>query len=176
MSSIREKHLEIVRRDCGWGEGAALQALPPDEGITDLADGFLNVYLYPFALGPLNRVVLDFCLKYRVTLAQIRPSFWRIVLMMRFFAEKAGLEFTLSYLVRLYRPFHHRGLLTLRCHSSTPFVIDDEEDRDREWISRFVRVRTTDVIPVELMPFPEKWNYTREWSVSCFHRFAHGES
>ena len=76
MSSIRDEHLEIVRRDCRWGEGVALQALSSDKGITDPADGFLNIYLYPIALGPLDRVTHDFCLKYRVTLAQIHSSFW----------------------------------------------------------------------------------------------------
>lgn len=84
----------------------------------------------PFRIWPPDRVVLDFCLKYRVTLAQIHPSFWRTALMMRFFAEKVGLEFTFDHLVRLYWPFHRRGLLTLRCRSSTPFVIDDEKSGD----------------------------------------------
>lgn len=88
--------------------------------------------------------------------------------MVRFFAEKAGLEFTLSHLIRLYRPFHHRGLLTLRCRSATPFVVDDEEDGVREWMSRFVRVRTADIIPVEFMPFPKEWNHTRKWYTCAF--------
>nr|XP_016489588.1 PREDICTED: uncharacterized protein LOC107809461 isoform X3 [Nicotiana tabacum] len=50
----------------------------------------------------------------------------------------------ISHLIRLYQPFNHRGLLTLRCRSTTPFVVDDEEDGDREWMSRFIRVRTAD--------------------------------
>jgi len=96
--------------------------------------------------------------------------------MMRFFPEKAGLEFTLSHLVRLYQPFHHRGMLTLRCCSSTPFVVDDEKDGDQERVSLFVRIRTVDIIPVELMLFPRGWNYAREWSVLCFLRFAYSEN
>ncbi|XP_059289394.1 uncharacterized protein LOC132042906 [Lycium ferocissimum] len=36
-----------------------------------------------------------------------------------------------------------------------------DEDRDRGWLERFVRVRTSDIIPEEYMPFPEKWNDNR---------------
>lgn len=54
----------MVRRDYGWGEGIALHALSPNESITDPADGFLNVYLYRFALGPLDRVELDLYIRH----------------------------------------------------------------------------------------------------------------
>ncbi|XP_070003039.1 uncharacterized protein [Nicotiana sylvestris] len=91
----------------------------------------------------------------------IHPSFWRIVLMMRFFAEKAELEFTLSHLLRLYRPLHHRGLIILRRRSTRPFISSDEEDKDRGWMSQFVRVRIVDIIPKEFLPFTEKWNFKR---------------
>lgn len=84
--------------------------------------------------------------------------------MIRLFTEMARLEFTLSHLVRLYRPFHHRGLLTLWCRSSMPFVVDDKEDGDRDWARLFVRVWMVDIITVEHMPFIEGWNYAREWS------------
>ncbi|XP_070043930.1 uncharacterized protein [Nicotiana tomentosiformis] len=33
-----------------------------------------------------------------------------------------------------------------------------DEDKDRGWMDRFVRVRTSDLIPAEKMPFPEEWN------------------
>lgn len=75
--------------------------------------------------------------------------------MMRFLAEKATLEFTLDHLVHLYQPFNHRGLLTLRCCSSTPLVVDDVDDGDQEWASWLIPVRTTDTIYVEFLLFPE---------------------
>lgn len=92
--------------------------------------------------------------------------------MLRFFVEKAGLEVTLSHLIMLYRPFHHRGLLILRCHSSTSLVVDYEEDEDQEWFSRFILGSDERIIPVDIMRIPEGWNYAREWSVSCFLRFC----
>lgn len=48
-----------MKKDCGWREEVVLQVPFPDEGITDRAEGFLNVFTYPFTLGPLDRVVFS---------------------------------------------------------------------------------------------------------------------
>ncbi|XP_070034545.1 uncharacterized protein [Nicotiana tomentosiformis] len=36
-----------------------------------------------------------------------------------------------------------------------------DEDKDRGWMGRYIRVRTRDLIPEEKMSFPEKWNFDR---------------
>ncbi|XP_070048459.1 uncharacterized protein [Nicotiana tomentosiformis] len=36
-----------------------------------------------------------------------------------------------------------------------------DEDKDRGWMGRYVRVRTRDLIPEEKMSFPEIWNFDR---------------
>nr|XP_033512099.1 uncharacterized protein LOC117276819 [Nicotiana tomentosiformis] len=61
--------------------------------------------------------------------------------------------------MRLYSPGLYRGgLIKLaRRASKAPFSSIDE-DQDRGWLGRFVRVKTSDLIPAEDMPFPEKWN------------------
>lgn len=55
------EHLELVRKDYGWGENVALRVPYPEESIMAHAEGFLNVYMYPFMLGPIDGVVLDVC-------------------------------------------------------------------------------------------------------------------
>lgn len=59
MSLIREEKLEMMKRYCGRGEGITMQVFSLYESITDSVDGCFNVYLYPFALVPLDRIVLD---------------------------------------------------------------------------------------------------------------------
>ena len=127
-------------------------------------EGFLSVYIHVLALGSPDQVVLDFCRKYQVTFAQVHPFLWRIVQATRYFANKAEIEFTLSHLVKLYRPLRYRGLIALQCCSTRAPVIGSEEDEDCGWINRFVRIRTTDVMPGEFLSFPEKCNSTRK----CF--------
>ncbi|XP_070025202.1 COP1-interactive protein 1-like [Nicotiana sylvestris] len=38
------------------------------------------------------------------------------------------------------------------------FFSSIDEDKDRGWMSQFVRVRTSNIIPADRMPFPEEWN------------------
>ncbi|XP_070053503.1 uncharacterized protein [Nicotiana tomentosiformis] len=61
--------------------------------------------------------------------------------------------------MRLYSPRLYRGgLIKLaRQDNKAPFSSIDEA-RDRGWMGRFVRIRTSDPIPTEDMSFPEKWN------------------
>lgn len=128
--------------------------------ITGFKERFLYVYTYPFTLGPdesvksspleIDPVIVDFCILYQVTLGQITPSFWRIVLMLRHFTEEiAGKFFTLNHLVRLYRPRLYQGFIKLRQRSKKPFFTSVDEGKDRGWISRFVRVQTSNIIPVQ---------------------------
>ncbi|XP_019229608.1 PREDICTED: uncharacterized protein LOC109210616 [Nicotiana attenuata] len=80
--------------------------------------------------------------------------------MLHYFSEKAkGLEFTLNHLGRLYRPQLFRGLIKLQHRTTKAFFASNDETKDRDWMSRFVRVRTSDVIPRDKMPFPERWNF-----------------
>ncbi|XP_019246509.1 PREDICTED: uncharacterized protein LOC109226169 [Nicotiana attenuata] len=145
-----------MRKDYGWGDEVVIQIPSPEESITTHVEGFLSVFTYPFTLGPLDPVVIDFCKTYEVTLGQIHPSFWRIVIMLRFFSEKAeGLEFTLSHLIKLYRPHLFRGLIKLQRGTTKAIFASTDETKDRGWMSRFVRVRTSDIIPGDKMPFPE---------------------
>lgn len=132
MCSITEGHLEAVKRDCNWGPKVEVHIPAPEEGITAYVEGFLSVYTYPFTLGPLDPVIIDFCKKYQVTLGQVHPSLWRIVIMLRFFSSKAeGLEFTLSHLMRLYRPRIYRGLIRLQRRATKALTSSIDEDKDR---------------------------------------------
>nr|XP_009764210.1 PREDICTED: uncharacterized protein LOC104215965 [Nicotiana sylvestris] len=135
ICSITEKHLEAIKRDCGWGYEVVVQIPAPEESITTYVEGFLSVYTYPFTLGPINPVIIDFCK-----------------------SKAEGLEFTLNHLIRLYRPQLFRGLIKLQHWSTKVFFASNDEDKYQGWICRFMRVRTCDIIPEEKMPFPEKWN------------------
>jgi len=163
MCSITKSHLEAMKRDCNWGPEVVVQIPAPEESITAYVEGFLSVYTYPFTLGPLDPVIIDLCKRYQVTLGQIHPSLWRIVIMLRFFSSKAeGLEFTLNHLMRLYRPRIYRGLIRLQRRATKALISSIDEDKDRGWMSCFIRVRTRDTIPEEKMPFPEEWNFDRK--------------
>lgn len=136
----------------------------PEESITTHVEGFLSVYTYPFKLGPLDPIIIAFCKRYDVTLGQIHPSFWKIVILLRFFVNKIeGCPFTLNHLMRLYSPRLYRGgLIKLgRRASRAPFSSIDEA-RDQGWMGRYFRIKTLDPIPAEDMPFPEKWNMKRK--------------
>nr|XP_033510299.1 uncharacterized protein LOC117275056 [Nicotiana tomentosiformis] len=80
--------------------------------------------------------------------------------MLRFFSsEPEGLEFTLSHLMRLYWPRIYRGLIRLQRQATKALFSSIDEDKDRGWMSRFIWVRTHDIIPEEKMPFLEEWNF-----------------
>ena len=81
ICSITEGYLKQVRKDCNW-KGKEVVILTPEEDITTHVEGVLNVYTYPFTLGPLDPIVVDFCRQYQITLGQIHPSFWRIVILL----------------------------------------------------------------------------------------------
>lgn len=69
------------------------------------------------------------------------------------------MPFTLDHLIRLYRPrLFQGGLIKLQRRATKALFSSIDEDRDRGWMGRFVRVRTSDLIPTEKMPFPEEWN------------------
>ncbi|XP_060209810.1 uncharacterized protein LOC132636787 isoform X2 [Lycium barbarum] len=99
------------------------------------------------------------CRTYNVTLAQIGPIVWRAVACLRLLANNAGKEFTLAHLIRLYPSRLFRGgVIKLAKRSRNPIFSKMDEDRDRGWLERYVRVRTSDIIPGNYMPFPERWN------------------
>ena len=63
MCSIPKNFLDQVKKDCNWGDKEVV--IPaPEEAITTHVEGFLSVYNYPFTLGPLDPVIVDFCKKY----------------------------------------------------------------------------------------------------------------
>ncbi|XP_070005049.1 uncharacterized protein [Nicotiana sylvestris] len=73
-----------------------------------------------------------------------------------------GMPFTLDHLIRLYSPRIYRGGLVKLRHRSTKAVFASiDEDKDRGWMSRFIHVRTSDLIPAKKMPFLEEWNMRR---------------
>jgi len=165
MCSITEGYLKQVRKDCNW-ENKEVIIPAPEEDITTHVKGFLSVYTYPFTLGPLDPVVIDFCRQYQIILGQTHPSFWRIVILIRFFVNKVeGMPFTLDHLIRLYSPRLYRGgLIKLQRRATKVLFSSIDEDKDRGWMGRFVRVRTSDLIPAEKMSFPEKWNMKRKYN------------
>ncbi|XP_075103332.1 uncharacterized protein LOC142177979 [Nicotiana tabacum] len=162
ICSITEDVLLVVRKDCGWADKDVVVPRPED-AITSHVESYLSVYTYPFTLGPVDSVILDFCKRYEVCLGQIHPLLWRIVIFLRYFVNKIeSCQFTIDHLLRLYSPRIFRGGLIKLTHraSKAPFSSIDE-DWDRGWQRRFVRVKTADLIHSELMPFREKWNVSR---------------
>lgn len=162
ICSIPQSLIDLVKKYCGWENKEAV--IPtPEKAITTHVEGYLSVYTYPFTLGPLDPVIIDFCKKYQVTLGQIHPFFWRIVILLRFFVSKIDrLPFTLDHFVRLYSPRLYRGgLIKLQRRATKAFTSSIDKDKDRGWMGRFVRVKSSDLIPAESMPFPEKWNMNR---------------
>ncbi|XP_016441134.1 uncharacterized protein LOC107766799 [Nicotiana tabacum] len=159
ICSITREHIERIKKDCNW-ENKEVVVSSPEEDITTHVKGFLRVYTYPFTLGPLDPVIIDFCRKYLITIGQIHPSFWRIVILIRYFVSKIkGMPFTLDHLVRLYRPRLFRGgLIKLQRRATKALFSSIDEDKDRDWMGQFVRVRISDLIPTKKMHFPEEWN------------------
>ncbi|XP_060203994.1 uncharacterized protein LOC132632155 isoform X2 [Lycium barbarum] len=162
-SSITEDKLVLVRADCGWDNRPVQVFSPgPDESVIDHREGFLYVYTYPFTLKldpPIDPVILDMCRTYNVTLAQIGPIVWWTVACLRQLANNTKKKFTLAHLIRLYSPRLFRGgVIKLAKRSRNSIFSKMDEDRDRGWLERYVQVRTTDIIPDNYMPFPERWN------------------
>nr|XP_009595336.1 uncharacterized protein LOC104091659 [Nicotiana tomentosiformis]XP_016507441.1 PREDICTED: uncharacterized protein LOC107825120 [Nicotiana tabacum] len=58
------------------------------------------------------------------------------------------------YSPRLYRG----GIIKLARRSSKAPFSSIDETRDRGWMGRFVRIKTSNLVPAEDMSFPEKWN------------------
>ena len=136
----------------------------PEESINTHVEGFLSVYTYLFTLGPLDPVIVAFCKRYDVTPGQIHPSFWRIVILLRFISSKIdGCLFTLDHLMRLYNPrLYRRGLINLARRDNKASFSSIDETCDRGSMGRFVRIRTSDLILAENLSFPEKGNMNRE--------------
>lgn len=83
--------------------------------------------------------------------------------MLRYFTEEVeGEIFTLNHLVSMYSPRLYRGLIRLCHRSKKSFFTSVNEGKDRGWMSRFIRVRTSDIIPAQRMPFPKRWNTRRK--------------
>ncbi|XP_060193348.1 uncharacterized protein LOC132622712 isoform X2 [Lycium barbarum] len=150
----------MVRADCGWDTRPVWVFAPgPNESITDHREGFFYVYTYPFTLKLDPPVILEMCRTYDMTLTQIGPIVWRVIACLRLLANNAGKELTLAHLIRLYSPRLFRGgVIKLAKRSRNPFFSKMDEDRDRGWLERYVRVKTEDIIPADYMPFPEEWN------------------
>lgn len=77
--------------------------------------------------------------------------------MIRHFANMSeGVPFTLDHLIRMYSHRMYRGILIkLKRRAPNAFFSYIDKGKDKEWMSLFVRVRTSDLIPFERMPFLE---------------------
>nr|XP_009624889.3 uncharacterized protein LOC104115876 [Nicotiana tomentosiformis] len=69
------------------------------------------------------------------------------------------MPFTLDHLIRLYSPRLYRGgQIKLQRRANKVLFSSIDEDKDRDWMGRFVRVKTSNLISAEQIPFPEEWN------------------
>ncbi|XP_070027002.1 uncharacterized protein [Nicotiana sylvestris] len=69
------------------------------------------------------------------------------------------MPFTFDHLIKMYNPRLFRGgLIKLHCRAPRAFFACIEEVGNGGWMSHFVRVRTSDLIPVERMLFLKRWN------------------
>lgn len=74
--------------------------------------GYCALYAYPFTIGysfPLPPLVEEFYRFYRVCPAQLAPFVYKVIKMLSKFAELAGVEITVRYLVHLFTPSFYRG-------------------------------------------------------------------
>lgn len=165
---IAEGDLEQVKKDC-HSENKEVVIPTLEEAITTYVEWFLNVYTYPSMLGLVDPVILDFCRQYQIIMGQIYLSVWRIVILLRFFVSQVeGMPFTLDHLIRIYNPRLYRGRSIRLKHRVTKVLFSSiDEDKDRGWMGRFVRVRTSNIIPAEKMSFPEEWN------MKCKHELTY---
>lgn len=155
--------IKKVKEDCCWGESVLVEIAAWDEDITPHKVGFLSLYTYQFSAFGIDPVILDFCWCYQVNLGQVHPSFWHVVYMIRHYSNIIeGMPFTLNHLIRMYSPRLLCGCL-IRVHSraSSSDFAPIQEFRGDPWLSRFIQVRTSDMILVEKMPFPKEWNAGR---------------
>lgn len=101
---MTEDILHIVRKDNNW-EGNIVVVPRPEDAVTTHMERHLSIYRYPFTLGSMDPIVLEFYKRYEVRLRQIQPSLWRIVTLIRYFVNKTeSLMFTMDHLLRLYSP------------------------------------------------------------------------
>lgn len=169
-SSIQIAHLPTVRKDCRWGDDIGVHAHGSCERVIFEKLGHSYVYTYPFTLGfdnPfIDQVILNFCTKYKVCLAQVGPSIWRAVACLRYLENKSRLGFTLDHLILLYSPRLFRGgVINLFNRGERAIITSLDDDNDRGWMERFVVVTTKDIIPKTNMSFPEIWNYSRKYLI-----------
>lgn len=55
-------------------------------------------------------------------------------------------------------------------------MIGGEEDDDHGWMSQFIRVRMTDIILGEFLPFPTEWSLTHQHSIQTVIFFIRGRT
>ncbi|KAK6784827.1 hypothetical protein RDI58_018282 [Solanum bulbocastanum] len=113
FKAIKKADLPTIQKDCMWGDNIGVYASSSCERVTFGKVDHSYIYTYSFTLGfgnPfIDQVILDFCIKYKVCLAQVGPFLWRAGACLRYLANKSGLEFTLDHLILLYSPTFFRG-------------------------------------------------------------------
>lgn len=165
-SLITEPLISIVRKDCNWKSDLRIVIPKPNQRIFSFRIGFSFVYTYPFTLGfipAIDPVILDFCRFFKIYLGQIGPLVRRAVACLRYLSVKANVSFTFPHLIHRYHPklFRH-GFFTLTARSKR-ILVSPEDDNDRGWYTRYVAVRTVDLVGETNIPFPEKWNFARKF-------------
>jgi len=165
-SLVTELTIPTIRRDCNWSNSLRMSIPSPNQRISSFRNGYSFVYTYPFTLGfnpPVDPVIIDFCRFFKICLAQVGPLVWRAVACLRYLSAKANVDFTLSHLIHLYHPnLMRHGVFTLTARSKK-VLVNPEDDRDRGWYTRYVVVRTVDLLGETNIPFPEKWNFARKF-------------
>ncbi|XP_016463984.2 uncharacterized protein LOC107829777 isoform X2 [Nicotiana tabacum] len=161
-SLITEPLISMVRKDCNWRSDLCIVIPNPNQRISSFRIGFSFVYTYPFTLGfnpAIDPVILDFCHFFKICLGQIGPLVWRAVACLRYLSVKSNVSFTLPHLIHLYYPklFRH-GVFTLTARSKR-VLVSPKDDKNRGWYTRYVAVRTVDLVGETNIPFPEKWNF-----------------
>lgn len=139
--------------------------------------GFIYVYTYLFTLGPftlgrgegIDQIILEFCDRYKICLAQVGPSIWHMVSCLCQLCTETGKTLTLAYMINLYsRKVFRGGVLKLRKCSHHALLTNVDDDNDHGWMEWFVVIVTRDIIPTTTLAFPELWNLFRMYSGTCF--------
>lgn len=120
----------------------------------------------------------EFFCHYGICLAQLTPYIYKVIKMLTKFAEFAGVEVIVWFLVHLFAPSFDRGMmLNLRhCRCKCIVVKMDDKSSHQFWLD-FFYIRTEDVV-ANIDGFPEAWNYTCKCQFFSFclsHLFAYFE-
>lgn len=142
----------------------------PLEGkrLTSYRPSHQYIPMYPLTIGvhfPIDDMITELQVWYRLCLAQVHPQVWRLVLCLHHLAEKAGICLTFPYLVHPYFcNIYQQGVINLSQWGSKALIFKCGDDFDCQWFERQLVIWTKFLYTNDKIQFLEKQNLNRKYS------------